>query len=140
MKKIELPEGYHPSEDEPYMNAKQVEYFRRRLLEWREQLGNEATGGVNILRNANDDEVEGDIADKGRLAADQALELRTHSRCIKLIRKIDEALNRIRQGTYGFCEETGDKIGIRRLEARPIATLSLESQIRHERRERLVKG
>ena len=75
-----------------------------------------------------------------RLNMDQALELRTHSRCIKLIRKIDEALHRIQQGTYGFCEETGDKIGIKRLEARPIATLSLESQIRHERRERLVKG
>jgi DnaK suppressor protein len=131
---IELPEGYKPSDKEEYMNPLQLEYFRRKLLVWREDLLLESQDTLNHLREENWQEP--DITDRATLETDAALELRTRDRYRKLIGKIDAALNRIAEGTYGFCEESGEEIGIKRLEARPIATLSIEAQEKHERLER----
>lgn len=132
-----LSKNYKPSDDEPFMNAKQREYFRRRLLEWREELLTE-TG--HTLKNLQEDSLQApDIADRAAAETDRALELRTRDRERKLIQKIDEALERIEDKSYGYCEETGDPISLRRLEARPIATLSIEAQERHERRERIYR-
>ncbi len=128
-------QGYVPSEDEPFMNPRQLEYFRTRLLEWK----------ASILEE-NRDTIEGmqqgtrnipDIADRASEETDRALELRTRDRQRKLIAKIDAALRRIEDGSYGYCEETGEPISLKRLMARPIATLSLEAQERHERKERV---
>ena len=132
-----LPKNYRPSDDEPFMNAKQREYFRRRLVEWRDEL---LTESGHTLKNLQEESLQAaDIADRAAAETDRALELRTRDRERKLILKIDEALERIAEKTYGYCEETGEPIGLRRLEARPIATLSLEAQERHERRERVYR-
>jgi DnaK suppressor protein len=125
---------YRPSEDEPFMNPQMTEYFRRKLLKWRSELLQESEETPQSLQEGGLQEA--DIADRASLETDRSLELRTRDRERKLISKIDAALMRIEDGSYGYCEETGDPISIRRLEARPIATLSLEAQERHERLER----
>ncbi|MBI3451676.1 MAG: RNA polymerase-binding protein DksA [Rhodospirillales bacterium] len=129
-----LPSDYRPSEAEPFMNPVMREYFRQKLLRWRNDLLQESTETLQHLQE--DSLQEADIADRATLETDRSIELRTRDRERKLIAKIDAALRRIVDGTYGFCEETAEPIGIRRLEARPIATLSLEAQERHERLER----
>ncbi len=129
-----LPPGYRPSEDEPFMNPRQREYFRRKLMAWRDDLLQETSETLNHLQNES--LAEPDLADRASLETDRSLELRTRDRGRKLIAKIDEALRRLENGTYGYCEETSEPIGIKRLEARPIAILSLEAQERHERMER----
>ncbi|MGC8697028.1 MAG: RNA polymerase-binding protein DksA [Halothiobacillus sp.] len=134
---VTLPPGYKPSENEEYMNPMQLEYFRQKLLAWREELVQESETTVNHMREENWQEP--DINDRASLESDAALELRTRDRYRKLINKIDKTLKQISEGNYGFCEETGDEIGIRRLEARPIATLTIEAQERHERMERVQR-
>jgi DnaK suppressor protein len=126
---------YRPSEDEPFMNERQVEYFRQKLLNWKEDILRESRETVTHLQAETENHP--DLADRASSETDRSLELRTRDRQRKLISKIDEALRRIEEGVYGYCEETGEPIGIARLEARPIATLSLEAQERHERRERV---
>ncbi len=134
MPEVELPEGYKPSEDEEYMNPRQLEYFRQKLLAWKQELMEESDTTISHLREENWHEP--DINDRASLEEGAALELRTRDRYRKLIRKIDKALERIEDESYGYCEETGDEIGIKRLEARPIATLTLEAQEKHERLEK----
>jgi DnaK suppressor protein len=129
-----LPPDYRPNEDEEFMNPMQREYFRQKLLSWRSELLQESSETLNHLQEESLSEP--DIADRASLETDRSLELRTRDRERKLIAKIDEALRRIEEGTYGFCEETAEPISLRRLEARPIATLSIEAQERHERMER----
>ena len=131
---VELPEGYSPSADEEYMNAQQLEYFRRKLNAWRDELLEESEETVAHLQEENWQEP--DVIDRASVEADASLELRTRNRYRKLISKIDGALRRIEEGDYGYCEETGDAIGLGRLQARAIATLTVEAQERHERRER----
>ena len=126
---------YRPLEDEPFMNERQLEYFKQKLLQWKEDILRESRETLSHLQT--DTENHPDLADRASSETDRALELRTRDRQRKLISKIDEALRRIEDGSYGYCEETGEPIGIARLEARPIATLSLEAQERHERRERV---
>ncbi len=132
---ITLPPDYRPSEPEEFMNPIQVEYFRQKLLRWRADLIKEADGTLASLSEGGIREA--DITDRASVETDRALELRTRDRARKLIAKIDQALARIEAGTYGYCEETGEPIGLKRLEARPIATLSIEAQERHERMERV---
>ncbi len=132
--KIDLPPDYTPSEQEEFMNPIQTEYFRRQLLNWRAQLIEEAENTLHALQS--DSLAQPDWTDRASMETDRALELRTRDRARKLIVKINEALARVEDGTYGFCEETAKPIGIRRLMARPIATLSIEAQERHERMER----
>ena len=134
MMMMTLPPDYRPSEDEEFMSPRQIEYFRQRLLRWRADLLREADGTLASLSEGGIHEA--DITDRASVETDRALELRTRDRARKLISKIDQALSRIDSGSYGFCEETGEPIGLRRLEARPIATLSIEAQERHERMER----
>ena len=130
-----LPPDYRPSDSEEFMNPQQQAYFRHKLFRWRQELLREAedtlaslsAGGIN----------EADLTDRASVETDRALELRTRDRARKLISKIDQALERLDNGTYGYCEETGEPIGLRRLEARPIATLTIEAQERHERMERI---
>lgn len=129
-----LPPDYRPSEDEEFMNPLQLEYFRQKLLRWRAELLAESTETLQHLKEESLSEP--DIADRATLETDRFTELRTRDRERKLISKIDEALQRIEDSSYGYCEETGEPIGVRRLDARPIATLSLEAQERHERLER----
>ena len=131
---VKLPRNYRPSEDESFMNAKQKEYFRKKLLSWREDILRETSETLQHLQEGGFQEA--DIADRASLETDRSLELRTRDRARKLISKIDDALNRIEEGTYGYCEETDEPISLKRLEARPIATLSIEAQERHERLER----
>lgn len=131
---VTLPPDYRPSEDEPFMNETMQEYFRQKLQTWKEELLRESEETLENLQDGG--LAEPDLTDRATLETDRALELRTRDRERKLISKIDEALERIEQGTYGYCEETGEPISVRRLEARPIATLSLEAQERHERLER----
>ncbi len=126
---------YRPREDEPFMNERQLEYFKQKLLQWKEDILRESRETLSHLQT--DTENHPDLADRASSETDRALELRTRDRQRKLISKIDEALRRIEDGVYGYCEETGEPIGLQRLEARPIATLSLEAQERHERRERV---
>jgi RNA polymerase-binding transcription factor len=132
---VTLPPDYRPTEDEAFMNPIQAEYFRQKLLRWRADLLKEADGTLASLSEGGIREA--DITDRASVETDRALELRTRDRARKLISKIDQALQRIEAGTYGYCEETDEPIGIRRLEARPIATLSIEAQERHERMERV---
>jgi len=132
---ITLPPDYRPSDDEEFMNPLQVEYFRQKLLRWRADLLREADDTLASLSEGGIHEA--DITDRASVETDRALELRTRDRARKLIAKIGLALQRIENGSYGFCEETGDPIGLKRLEARPIATLSIEAQERHERMERI---
>ena len=129
-----LPKNYAPSEDEEFMNPVMREYFRQKLLRWRAELLAESSETLNSLQEGGIQEP--DIADRASAETDRALELRTRDRERKLISKIDAALERIQDGSYGYCEETGEPISVRRLDARPIATLSLEAQERHERLER----
>jgi DnaK suppressor protein len=131
---VTLPRDYRPSEAEPFMNPKQREYFRRKLLRWREGLLHASNETLQNLQQGGLQEA--DIADRASLETDRSLELRTRDRARKLVSKIDEALKRIEEGTYGYCRETNEPISLRRLEARPIATFSLEAQERHERMER----
>ena len=137
-RKVKLPNGYAPSEDEPFMNARQRVYFEKKLLAWKEEIirSNRET----ILNLQHESTQHADIADRATSETDRALELRARDRQRKLISKIDEALARIESGTYGFCEETGEPIGLKRLDARPIATLSVEAQEMHERRERVYRN
>ncbi|HAQ32484.1 MAG: RNA polymerase-binding protein DksA [Alphaproteobacteria bacterium] len=129
-----LPPDYRPTEKESFMNSMQLEYFRQKLERWREELLMESNETIQHLQE--DSPQEPDIADRASLETDRALELRTRDRERKLITKIDEALERIENKSYGFCEETNEPISLRRLEARPIATLSIEAQERHERMEK----
>ena len=129
-----LPPNYRPSEDEPFMSPMQLEYFRQKLLRWRAELLQDSSETVQHMQAESLHQP--DLTDRASLETDRALELRTRDRERKLITKIDLALRRIEEGTYGYCEETNEPIGVRRLEARPIATLSLEAQERHERLER----
>lgn len=128
---------YKPSDDEPFMNPRQVEYFRRKLELWKEELLRESRGTLENLQEESQNHP--DVADRASSESDRALELRTRDRQRKLIGKIESALRRIDEGTYGYCEETGDPIGLARLDARPIATLSLEAQELHERREKVYR-
>ena len=130
-----VDEGYRPTEDEPFMNPRQQEYFRKKLLDWRSDILREAKFTLEQL--AESERNHPDLADRATSEADHAIELRARDRQRKLIAKIDAALARIEDGSYGYCEETGEPIGVRRLDARPIATLSIEAQERHERRERV---
>jgi RNA polymerase-binding transcription factor len=129
-----LAHDYKPSEDEEFMNKDMQEYFRQKLLAWKEELIRESNETLEHLQHENNQAP--DLADRASMETDRALELRTRDRARKLINKIDAALERIVEGTYGYCEETDEPIGIRRLEARPIATLSIEAQERHERLEK----
>ena len=133
--RVLVPTDYQPNETEPFMNPVMQEYFRQKLLRWRDQLVRESSATLAHLQTES--LAEPDIADRATLESDRALELRTRDRARKLIAKIDEALRRIEDGTYGYCEETGEPISLGRLEARPTATLSVEAQERHERRERV---
>jgi DnaK suppressor protein len=126
--------AYQPSESEKYMNHKQLDYFRQKLLAWREELLKESQETINNLKEEN--WREPDLSDRASLETEAGVELRTRNRYLKLIGKIDAALRRIDDNTYGYCEETGEPIGIKRLEARPIATMTIEAQERHERMEK----
>lgn len=126
---------YRPSDDEPFMNERQRDYFRKKLLKWKEEILEESRSTISSLQEETVSLP--DLADRATSETDRALELRTRDRQRKLISKIEEAIRRIDDGSYGYCEETGEPIGLSRLEARPIATLSLEAQERHERRERV---
>ena len=132
-----LPKDYKPSEKEPFMNAKQKEFFKRKLLAWRSDIIQETKETLNNLQK----EVVNfsDLADRASSETDRSLELRARDRQRKLISKIDEALLRIEDGAYGYCEDTGESIGLKRLIARPIATLSIDSQERHERKEKVYR-
>jgi DnaK suppressor protein len=132
---ITLPPDYRPSETEEFMNPLQQAYFRQKLLRWRQDLLREA--GDTLASLSKGGIAEADMTDRASVETDRALELRTRDRARKLISKIDQALERIANGSYGFCEESGEPIGLRRLEARPIATMSIEAQERHERMERV---
>ena len=134
---IVLSPDYRPSEDEPFMNERQRLYFRQKLLNWKEEIIRQTK---ETLEGLHEDSVQhADLADRATSETDRALELRARDRQRKLVSKIDAALARIEDGTYGYCEETGEPIGLKRLDARPIATLSLEAQERHERRERVYR-
>lgn len=130
-----LPEDYRPADDEPFMNDRQIEYFRRKLIDWKEEL---LAGSRDTIEGLQDNTRNiPDIADRASEETDRALELRTRDRQRKLVAKIDSALRRIEEGEYGYCEKTGDPISLKRLDARPIATMTLEAQERHERREKV---
>lgn len=133
-KRVKLPEGYKPNEKEDYMSDQQLEFFRQKLVAWKEELSRELAGTLDNLKEENWQEP--DITDRATVETDTGIELRTRDRYRKLINKINSALDRIDRGQYGYCEETGEEIGIKRLQARPIATLSIEAQERHERDER----
>lgn len=132
-----LPANYRPSDDEPFMGKRQQTYFRDKLEAWKDEILRSNRMTLQSLQDES--EKHADIADRATSEADRALELRARDRQRKLIAKIDAALERIESGTYGYCEETGEPIGLKRLDARPIATLSLEAQEQHERRERVYR-
>ena len=135
MPEVKLPNNYRPSEKEKFMSPRQREFFRRRLSGWRDEIMRDAQGTIQSLQ-----EGEGqapDIADRATTESERSIELRTRDRQRKLVGKIDAALGRIEEGSYGYCDDTGEPISLKRLEARPIATLSVEAQERHERRERV---
>lgn len=136
-KHVELASDYFPSEDEPFMCDRQKEYFRKKLEAWKQSILDESRGTVREMQE--DARNIPDLADRASEETDRALELRTRDRQRKLIGKIDAALRRIEEGNYGYCEDTGNPISLRRLDARPIATLSLEAQERHERREKVYR-
>src|SRR3954452_4547779 len=132
-----IDEAYRPSDEENFMNERQREYFRRKLTSWKNDILREAQ--VTLVALQSESENHPDLADRASSETDRAIELRARDRQRKLIAKIDAALSRIEDGTYGYCEETGEPISLKRLEARPIATLSLEAQERHERNERVYR-
>jgi DnaK suppressor protein len=134
---VRLKPDYKPTENETFMNPKQVEYFRRKLLKWRDDILNESTETLQSLKEESLHQP--DLADRASAETDRAIELRTRDRERKLLAKIDAALKRIEDGSYGYCEETGEPISLKRLEARPIATLSIDAQERHERREKAYR-
>ncbi|MCR4521108.1 MULTISPECIES: RNA polymerase-binding protein DksA [Bosea] len=136
-KQIILEADYKPSDDEPFMNDRQREYFRGKLLAWKDEILREAKETLVTLQSESENHP--DIADRASSETDRAIELRARDRQRKLIAKIDAAIARIDDGSYGYCEETGEPISLKRLEARPIATLSLEAQERHERNERVFR-
>jgi len=129
--------GYRPSEREPFMNERQREYFRNKLLDWKDEILAESRETLETLQAESHNHP--DYADRASSETDRSIELRARDRQRKLISKIDLALKRLEDGTYGFCEETGEPISLKRLDARPIATLSIEAQERHERRERVYR-
>ncbi|PHP66607.1 RNA polymerase-binding protein DksA [Zhengella mangrovi] len=129
--------GYVPSDDEPFMNERQKSYFREKLINWKSDILREARETLETLQQESENHP--DLADRASSETDRAIELRARDRQRKLISKIDAALMRIDEGTYGYCEETGEPISLRRLDARPIATLSIEAQERHERREKVYR-
>ena len=129
--------NYRPSDREPFMNERQRDYFRQKLWAWKDEILREARETLQHLQDENQNHP--DLADRASSETDRAIELRARARQRKLIAKIDDALQRIDDGTYGYCEETGEPIALKRLEARPIATLSIEAQERHERRERVYR-
>ena len=131
-----LPKNYKPTQKEKFMNAKMKEYFRQKLVNWKNELLKESSQTLNNLQNEN--EAKPDITDRASEEIDRSFELRTRDRERKLINKIDAALHRIDDGSYGYCDETGDPISIKRLEARPVATLSLEAQEMHEKAEKRI--
>ena len=131
-----LPKNYKPTKKEKFMNAKMKEYFRQKLVSWKKSLLKESSQTLNNLQNEN--EAKPDITDRASEEIDRSFELRTRDRERKLINKIDAALQRIEDGSYGYCDETGDPISIKRLEARPVATLSLEAQEMHEKAEKRI--
>jgi len=130
-----LEDDYRPAEDEPFMNERQTEYFRRKLLDWKADLQGDSRDTITAMKDGTRNIP--DIADRASEETDRALELRTRDRQRKLVSKIDAALRRIDEGEYGYCEITGEPISLKRLNARPIATMSLEAQERHERREKV---
>ena len=130
-----VPDNYRPADDEPFMNDTQLAYFRRKLLAWKGELMSDSKETIETLQDNT--RAIPDISDRASEETDRALELRTRDRQRKLVSKIDAALRRIEEGEYGYCEETGDPISLRRLDARPIANMSLEAQERHERREKV---
>ena len=132
-----IDDSYRPSDDEPFMNERQRDYFRRKLIQWRADLLRESRDTLAALQSENEN--HSDHADRASSETDRAIELRARDRQRKLISKIESALGRIDEGTYGYCEETGEPISLKRLDARPIATLSVEAQERHERRERVYR-
>ncbi|CAJ0868817.1 hypothetical protein AMST5_02080 [freshwater sediment metagenome] len=134
---VDLDEDYKPSEDEPFMCDRQREYFRRKLLSWKEDILHESRETLAALQSENENHP--DLADRASSETDRAIELRARDRQRKLIAKIDSALGRLEDGSYGYCEETGEPISLKRLDARPIATLSIEAQERHERREKVYR-
>ena len=136
-KMVKIEEGYRPSDEEAFMTDRQREYFRRKLTSWKNEILREAQETLVALQTESENHP--DLADRASSETDRAIELRARDRQRKLIAKIDSALARIDEGTYGYCEETGEPISLRRLEARPIATLSLEAQERHERNERVYR-
>ena len=136
-KQISLDPDYKPTDSEPFMNERQREYFRGKLLAWKEEILKEAKETLVTLQSESENHP--DIADRASSETDRAIELRARDRQRKLISKIEAALSRIEDGSYGYCEETGEPISLKRLEARPIATLSLEAQERHERNERVFR-
>lgn len=134
---LDLDDDYRPSDDEPFMNEKQRAYFRKKLLSWKEDILAEARETLVTLQDEANNHP--DLTDRASSETDRSIELRARDRQRKLISKIDSAMRRIDEGTYGYCEETGDPITLKRLDARPIATLSLEAQERHERREKVYR-
>jgi DnaK suppressor protein len=136
-KMVKIDEAYRPSDEEPFMNERQREYFRRKLMSWKSEILREAQGTLVALQTESENHP--DLADRASSETDRAIELRARDRQRKLIAKIDAAIARIDEGTYGYCEETGEPISLRRLEARPIATMSIEAQERHERNERVYR-
>lgn len=134
---VTLPIDYRPSPDEEFMNPRQLEYFRQRLLDWKKQILAEAEGTLTVLQN--EPLREPDLNDRASSETDWSIELRTRDRQRKLISKIDAALRRIDEGEYGYCEVTGEPISLGRLEARPIATMTVEAQERHERQEKISR-
>ncbi len=130
-----LPDDYRPAEDEPFMNERQTEYFRRKLQDWRQSILDETNLTIEGMQEGTRNIP--DVADRASEETDRALELRTRDRQRKLISKIDSAIRRIDEGEYGYCNDTGEPISLKRLDARPIAMLSLEAQERHERREKV---
>ena len=136
-RQIKLPKNYRPSEDEKFMNARQKAYFLNKLVTWRDEIVRLNRETVSHLHE--DTGTHPDITDRASSETDRALELRARDRQRKLIEKIETAIERIENGTYGYCEETGEPINLKRLDARPVATLSVEAQERHERRERVYR-
>ena len=136
-KVIKLDPGYKPNPEEPFMNDRQREYFRRKLMNWKDEILRDAEDTLTAMQA--DTETHPDLVDRASSEGDRAIELRARDRQRKLISKIDSALSRIVDGSYGYCEETGEPISLQRLDARPIATLSLEAQERHERREKIYR-
>lgn len=134
---VELPEGFTPSENEPFMGDLHQEYFRRKLQTWKDEIMEESKGTIIALQEENNNHP--DLTDRASSESERSLELRTRDRQRKLVNKIESAMRRIDEGLYGYCEETGEPIGLKRLDLRPVATLSIEAQEAHERKEKIYR-